>query len=161
VCKYFTQKGKLVHSRNLILDINREYNSLNREKYLGTEESEGIQHQQMQERLKKEYTRRLRMILKSELNARNKITATGTLDFPVLRQFYIINWRLKETIQIERKITKTVPVYKIHHPKARLERLHVKMKLGGRGLLQIETTYKAETINIAEYLNIKYKEDSL
>ena len=36
------------------------------------EESEGIQHQQMKERLKQQYGRRLRMILKSELNARNK-----------------------------------------------------------------------------------------
>jgi hypothetical protein len=33
----------------------------------------------MKERLKQEYNRRLRMILKSELNARNKITAIGAL----------------------------------------------------------------------------------
>jgi hypothetical protein len=31
----------------------------------------------MKEGLKKEYTRRLRIILKSELNAKNKITAIG------------------------------------------------------------------------------------
>jgi len=48
-------------------------------KYLGSEESEGIQHQQMKGRLKQEYSRRLKMILKSELNARNKITAIGAL----------------------------------------------------------------------------------
>jgi len=39
----------------------------------------------MKERLEKEYSRRLRMILKSELNARNKIAATGALTVPVLR----------------------------------------------------------------------------
>ena len=51
-----------------------------------------IQHQQMKERLKQEYRRRLRMILKSELNARNKITAIGALAVPVLRySFGIIN----------------------------------------------------------------------
>jgi hypothetical protein len=51
----------------------------------------------MKERLNKEYTRRLRMILKSELNSRNKITAIGTLAVPVLRySFDIINWRLEE-----------------------------------------------------------------
>jgi hypothetical protein len=32
----------------------------------------------------------------------------------------------------------------------------VKRKEGGRGLLQIEATYKAKKINIAEYLNTKY-----
>jgi len=40
----------------------------------------------MKERLKKEeYSRRLRMILKFELNTRNKITAIGALAVPVLR----------------------------------------------------------------------------
>jgi len=38
----------------------------------------------MKESLKQEYRWRLRMILKSELNARNKITATGAVDVPVL-----------------------------------------------------------------------------
>ena len=58
-------------------------------KYLGTEESEGIQHQQMKERLKQEYSRRLRMILKPELNARNKIKAIGALEGPSIEvQFW-------------------------------------------------------------------------
>jgi len=49
--------------------------------------------------------------------------------------------------------------YKIHHPKADIDRLYVKTKEGGRGLVQIEAAYKAEIINIAEYLNRNYKED--
>ena len=37
------------------------------------------------------------MILKSDLNARNKITAIGALTIPVLRyNFGIINWRIEE-----------------------------------------------------------------
>jgi len=39
----------------------------------------------MLERLKQEYSRRLRMIMKSELNARNKITAIGALAVPLFR----------------------------------------------------------------------------
>jgi hypothetical protein len=35
----------------------------------------------------------------------------------------------------------------------------MKRREGGRGLLQIETTYKSEIINIAEHLNTKYTED--
>jgi hypothetical protein len=59
---------------------------------LGIEESEDIQHQQMKDRFKQEYNRRLRIILKSELNARNKITAIGALAVRVLRySFGIIN----------------------------------------------------------------------
>jgi hypothetical protein len=48
----------------------------------------------------------------------------------------------------------------MHHSKAdiRVDRLHVKRKGGGRGLLQIEVTCKAEIIIVAEYLYTKHKE---
>jgi len=49
-------------------------------------------------------------------------------------------------------------VYKVHHPKAEIDRLYVKRK-GGRGLVQIEAAYKVEIIKISEYLNTNYKED--
>ena len=74
-----------------MIDINREIQELEQGKmyrYLGIEESEGIQHQQTKERLKQEYSRRLRMILKSALNARNKITAIGALAVHVEIQFW-------------------------------------------------------------------------
>ena len=48
-------------------------------------------------------------------------------------------------------------MYKMHHPRADIERLYVKRKEGGRGLVQIEAAYKAEIMNIAEYLNTNYK----
>ena len=94
------KRGKLIHSQNLVIDVNREMQGLEQGKtykYLRIEESEGIQHQQMKERLKQEYSRRSRMILKSELNARNKITAIGALAVPVLRyNFGIINLLVPE-----------------------------------------------------------------
>jgi hypothetical protein len=90
----------LVHSHNLILDFKSDLQELEQGKtykHLGTEESEGMQHQQTKERMKTKYTRRLRMILKSIVNAKNKITATGALAVPVLKySFRIINWRLEE-----------------------------------------------------------------
>jgi hypothetical protein len=151
------KRGKLTHLQNLVSDINRVIQELEQGKtykYLGIEESEGIQHQQMKERLKKEYSRRLRMILKSELNARNKITAIGALAVPVLRYtFGIISWRIEEIKKIDRKTRKMLTMYKMHHPKADIDRLLVKRKEGGRRLVQVEEVYKTEIINIAEYLN--------
>ena len=76
--KITLKRGKLTHSQNLVIDTNREIQELEQGKtykYLGNEENEDIQHQQTKKRLKHEYSRRLRMILKPELNARNKITA--------------------------------------------------------------------------------------
>ena len=100
------------------------------------------------------------MILKFELNARNKITAIGALAVPVLRYSSgIINWKIEEIKQIDRKTRKMLTMYKMHHPRADTDRLYVKRKEGGRGLVKVEAAYKAEIINIAEYLNMKYKED--
>jgi hypothetical protein len=114
----------------------------------------------MKDRLKQENTRRLRMILKSELNARNKTTASGALAFPVLRySFGIINWRLEEIKQIDRKTRKMPTMNTMHNQKADIARLHVKRKEEGRGLVQVEAAYKREIINIVEYLNTNYKED--
>jgi len=93
------KRGKLVHSQNSVIDINREIQEPEQGKtykYLGIEESEGI-HQQIKERLKQEYSSRLRMILKFEPNTRNKIAAIGALAVPILRyRVGIINWRNEE-----------------------------------------------------------------
>ena len=50
-------------------------------------------------------------------------------------------------------------MYKMHYPKADIDRLYLKRKEGGRGLVQVEAAYKADIINIAEYFNTKYNED--
>jgi hypothetical protein len=135
------------------LTLTEKYKSWSKRKtykYLGIEEAEDT-HQQMKERFKQEYNRRLRMILKSELNARNKITAIGALAVPVIRySFGIINWRSEEIKKIDTKIRKILTIYKVHHPKADIYRLYVKRKGGGRGLVQVEAAYKAEISNIAE-----------
>jgi hypothetical protein len=48
--------------------------------------------------------RKLRMILKSELKTKNKITADGTSAVPVLRySFGIINWRIEDTEKLTEK----------------------------------------------------------
>ena len=100
--KTVRKKGKLVHSQNLLLDINREIRQLERGKNILVRRDrgrEGIQHQQMKEGSKGEYARGLRRtILKSELNAKNKITAAGgSLVFPVFRYSFVTrNWKLEE-----------------------------------------------------------------
>ena len=43
----------------------------------------------------------------------------------------------------------------MHHPKADVDRLYVPRKAGGRGLAQLEITYKTTTIGLNTYLNNK------
>ena len=62
-------------------------------KYLGVTECDGIQQSVIKEKMRKEYHCRVRMILKSELNAANGIEAINTLAIPVVTySFNIINW---------------------------------------------------------------------
>jgi hypothetical protein len=53
-------------------------------KYLGIEQSFDIQHKNEKEKLKKEYLRRLRLVLCRELSAKNKIQTIESLAVPVL-----------------------------------------------------------------------------
>jgi hypothetical protein len=59
--KILFKKGKLFHPQNLAVDVNKEIQELEQGKtykHLRTEESDGIQQQQMKDVLKKKYTRR-------------------------------------------------------------------------------------------------------
>jgi hypothetical protein len=64
------------------------------------------------------------MILKSELNAKNGITAIEALVIPILRySFCIINWRLKEIRTVDKKTRNIPTMYKMHHSQADTDRL--------------------------------------
>ena len=65
-------------------------------KYLGVDESSGIQHTTMRQKLKKVLVR-TQLILKTELNSKNRITAINKLAIPVIAySFNIIDWNLSE-----------------------------------------------------------------
>ena len=85
--------------------------------------------------MKREYLRRLRLVLGSELSAKNKIQAFASLEVPVLRySFGIINWHQEELLTI----------HGLHHPHADLDCLYVLRKQEGGGLLQLEEAYAVE-----------------
>ena len=67
------------------------------------EEGEGVQHHKMKVKIRKEYKRRIKLVLKSELNARNKIAAINTLAVPVILYSYgVIDWKLDEIQDLDR-----------------------------------------------------------
>jgi hypothetical protein len=83
------------------------------------------------------------MILKSELNARNKITAIGALAVPLLGYgFVTIDWKFEEIKQIDRKTRKMLTKYKIHNPNVDIDRLYIKRKEGSRGLAKLKKNIK-------------------
>lgn len=115
-------------------------------------EGDGIQHAKIKEKIRKEYYRRIRLVLKSELTAANRIDANNTLAVSVVTySFNIINWKMEELMKLDRKTRKFLTMTKMHHPKADVDRLYISRKAGGRGLVQLEITYKTTTIGLNPY----------
>jgi len=122
-------------------------------KYLGIEESFDIQQKNEKEKLKKEYLRRLRLVLGTELSAKNKIQAIGTLAIPVLRySFGIINWHQEELQKLDWETRKLLTIHGQHPPKADVDHLYVPRKQGGRGLIQLEAAHVVEITKLLEYI---------
>ena len=80
-----------------------------------------------------EYKRRLRLILKSKLNGKNKIQAINTCVVALLRYGAgIVNWKVDELEKIDRTTRKTLTMYGTLHPKSDIDRLYLKRKHGRR-----------------------------
>jgi len=84
----------------------------------------------------------LRLVLSTELSAKNKIQAIRSLAVPVLRySFGIINWHHEELQKLDWKTRKLLTIHGQHHPKADVDYLYVPRKQVGRGLMQLEAAY--------------------
>lgn len=151
------KKGKLKKTKNVVLDDDSVIKELDQEgtyKYLGVNEGDGIQHAKMKEKIKKECLRRVRSILKTELNSKNRITAMNTLALPVVTySFNIINWNLSELKRIDSKIRKLLTCNRMLHPKSDVDRLYLPRSKGGRDMIQLELSYKTSTIGLYNYLD--------
>ena len=81
------KRGKKVSAEGIPLNDNQVIQDLDQGemyRYLGMEEGEGVQHHKMKVKIRKEYTRRIKLVLKSELNARNKVAVINILAVPVI-----------------------------------------------------------------------------
>ena len=81
------ERGKLASTGNIVINDDTEVQESDQEgvyQYLGVDESDGIQHSKMKEKKRKERNRRVRLILRTEINGRNKVEAINSLAFPVI-----------------------------------------------------------------------------
>ena len=150
------KRGKLAKTTSIVLDEEATIKELQQKdsyKYLGINETEGIQHAKMKEKIRREYYRRVRLILKSELNAITRITAINSLAVPVIiYSTNVINWQMNDIKKLDTRTRKLLTMYRMHYPKADVERLYLPRSEGGRGQIQIELTYKITTAGLETYL---------
>ena len=119
-------REKLLKAKNSTLDTITIIKDLEHEKnykYLGVPEGDGIQHSSMREKIRKECFRRVRSILRSELNARNRIDAINSSALHAVTYSFTI-------IKVDTKIQKLLAMHRMRHPKSDVNRLYLPRKEG-------------------------------
>ncbi len=121
--------------------------------YLGIVELDKVKEKEMKEKTIREYKRRLRLIPKTKLNGKNKITAINTWAVAIFRYGAgIIDWKDSELKSIDRTTRKNLTMYGAMHPKSDADRLYVKRKEGGRGLISVEQCVRGEENSLGFYV---------
>ena len=117
------------------------------------EKEEGIQHHKIKVKIWKEYKRRIKLMLKYELNTRNKIAAINILAVPVILYSYgVIDWKLDEMQNLDRMTRKQLCMNQMLANKADIDRIYLSCQEGGRSLMNLEKEYKATMIGLQTYM---------
>ena len=151
------KRGKKVSAEGIPLNDNQVIQDLDQaETYMGIQEAEGVQHYKMKVRIRKEYKRRIKLVLKSELNARNKIAAIYTLAVLVILYSYgVIDWKLDEIQNLDRMTRKQLCMNRMLAMKADVDRIYLPCQEGGTSLVNLEKEYKATMIGLQTYMTNK------
>ena len=121
--------------------------------YLGILVLDEIKEHKMKIKVTVGYKKRLRLILKSKLNGKNKIQAINIWALALLRYGTgIINWKVDELEKMDRTTRKTLTMYGVLHPKIDIDRLYLNRKHRGRGLISIEMCVRLEENNLGLYV---------
>jgi len=76
-------------------------------KYLGVLENCDILHNGMKQKIKQEYFRCLRLVLRSQLSSRNKFSAVNAYCLPVIRYTAgVVKWNVDDLRSMDRKTRK-------------------------------------------------------
>ena len=123
-------------------------------KYLEILEADGVKHEEMKGRIKKEYIRRVRTKLKSKLNGENIISAINSrADSIVTYGAGIISWTKMELGELDWKTRKLMIIYGAQHPKTEVDRLYLQRCEGGRVLIGLEDCVQIEAHSLEKYLS--------
>ena len=139
------KKGKYVKSDGIKLPNEQEIQEIDLEKgykYLGVLETDIIKDKDMNEKIQKEYVRRVRKILQSRLNGLNSISAINSRAVSVVRYGAgIIKWP-KE--RVDTKTRKLLTTHRAFYCRGDIDRQHVKRIQGGRGWISVEDCVNIE-----------------
>ena len=108
-------------------------------KYLWMLEYNRVKEQEMKDKFRNGYFRLAKLILKSNLNGRNKIMALNTYAFSILRYgTEILKWNKTELQEMDRRTRKFVTMNKELHPRNDVARFYASRKMVEEDLLDVK-----------------------
>ena len=153
------KRGKIVLTEGTQLDRDNVIQELEPEAthtYLGIKEEESTEHNKMKAKIQKQYKRRITLVLKAELNARNEIATINILAVPVVRYSYrVILWKLDDIQGSDKMTRKNLCMNWIHVKRADTYRIYLLYQEGGRRLMNLEKEYKTTMVGLHNNLTEK------
>ena len=122
-------------------------------KYLGVLEGACMMTMEMKEKVSKEYVRRVKLVAGSGLNGGNMMRAVNAWAVSVVRYTAgVLDWTQKELEALDKKTRKILTMNGAFHKASSVDRLYMKRKEGGRGLISVEECVRAEERGLCEYV---------
>ena len=149
------KRGKLCKSEGIKLINGLTIKEVDDEgyKYLGILELDKFKEREMKDIFRAEYLRRFKLVMKSQLNGKNKIRAANTWAVSLMRYGAgTVKWNKEELQEIDRKSRKIMTMNKELHPRSDVARIYVPRKKGGRGLISCESCVRRKENSLSWYV---------
>ena len=118
-------------------------------KYLGVFKADVMLHDQMKDKIGKEYLRRVKRAAHSKLSGGNLIQAINTWAVSLVRYAGgMIEWTKQELRDLDRRTRKLLSMNGGFHSRDCVTRLYVPRKDGGRGLISVEDCVNQARISL-------------
>ena len=122
-------------------------------KFLGVEQADGIKTKKVYEKVKEEVTKRLKLLMKSELNDENLIQAINSKVIPVAAYpMNVCKMTKGELNELDQIVKRELRKNNMLGRQASDERLYLKRDQGGRGLKSMRDVYAETRTRVACYM---------
>lgn len=135
------KRGKMQRTQGIELPDGRRMKEvdLTGYKYLGILQADNTMNHEMKDKVRKEYFRRLKKLMSSELNSSNLVTGINSWAVGIVRYGAgILDWTKEDLKQMDIRTRKILTMNGCLHPRGNVGRLYMTRKDGGRGLISCE-----------------------
>ena len=149
-------RGKIKKCGSISLDehsVIDEMENTDVYKYLGVLESDNIKHNEMKTITLEKFKKKLKTILKTDLNAKNNMIAINEFVNPVLTYTYgIVNWTEQDIKSADILVRKMLHMNRMFEIWSDVDRLYIPRNNGGRGLVSLWDSFKTTNARLAHFL---------